>query len=526
MATGQLDITHLTVSQNNKEAQVNIGFDALDDAQNKVLTKAVIGDTTLSNDEFRGNGFVILTGSPGSAFTLNVPQGIERRITISNTTDEECTVVVFDAGTDAVTVGVGITALLHSDGDDIYQVSGSSGGGGGGSGGGGSGSTVTGIEPFRGFRATVSATQAISATTATDLTFGTEVFDTVSGFASDEFTVPAALDGKYMEFSAGVRFDASEDHELNIQVDDGGGFGTIAQSAVDSDGNSVATGPILVSTGDVIKAGVFCQTAATVENDARTFFSGHVVEAAVGSLPVAFKGFRAQRATSAQSLTSSTFNDLVFNSEDFDTESGYDAGTGEFTVPGSLDGKYMTFTCGVRMAASERLELYISIDRGSGVGNLAENTIYDFQGGEVSSGPILVSEGDIVNARIFPLSAASLSAVEQSFFSGYVIETSEDAFDYVEDTGASYTLTAADFKGNRTLELNNASAITLTLDTGIAAVGPLTVIQGGAGQITVSGTGTIESKSSADKSNGQHSAFTLIPTNTTDTYKMMGDITT
>lgn len=239
-----------------------------------------------------------------------------------------------------------------------------------------------------------------------------------------------------------------------------------------------------------------------------------------GGLPVAFKGFRAERDTSDQSLSSASFTDIVFNNEIFDTESGYDDTTGIFTVPASLDGKYMVFSAGVRTDSSARAGIYIEKDGTI----IAENTVYDFQGVNVTSGPVLVSEGETYFVSVYPLSSENAVATPETFFGGFVIESSEDAFDYVLETGTSRTLTGADFKGNRTIKMENASAITLTLNTGIVANGPLTIIQGGAGTITMAGTATINAKGSATGSNGQYSAFTLIPTETADEYDMIGDI--
>lgn len=100
------------------------------------------------------------------------------------------------------------------------------------------------------------------------------------------------------------------------------------------------------------------------------------------------------------------------------------------------------------------------------------------------------------------------------------------AMDKVVSALTTYTLTDADFNGRRILYLTASSAISLVLNTGLTgAVGPLMVFAKGTGQITVSGTATIESKGGALKSNGQHGGFSIVPDGS-DTFTMSGDITT
>jgi len=128
MATGQLNITHVTVGQSNKEVTINDAFDILDNAQNRVLSKAITGDVTLTNTEFLEYGLLELTGTPGSGFVVRVPN-IARRWAVLNTTDAAATIEVLDAGTDAAVIGIGTLALMHTDGADVYTVSGGGSGG-------------------------------------------------------------------------------------------------------------------------------------------------------------------------------------------------------------------------------------------------------------------------------------------------------------------------------------------------------------------------------------------------------------
>lgn len=246
-----------------------------------------------------------------------------------------------------------------------------------------------------------------------------------------------------------------------------------------------------------------------------------------GTLPVAFKGFRGDRdGTTTQAIPATTETTLIGDREVYDTDSGYDPLTGIFTVPSSLDGKYMNFIGAIETDASEDITLIIR-ETGGTSGQAVRQTSSaadSVSRNQVETGPVQVTAGETWELKIFVATAANVVAQESSFFCGYVLESAEDVFEYLEDTGTGRTATAADFKGNRTLELTNAAAITLTVNTGLNPAGPLTVIQGGAGAITVAGTATIESAGGLLSSGGQHTAFTLIPTNTTDVYKLIGTL--
>jgi len=99
-------------------------------------------------------------------------------------------------------------------------------------------------------------------------------------------------------------------------------------------------------------------------------------------------------------------------------------------------------------------------------------------------------------------------------------------------TGTTYTLVGTD--NGKIVTLSNSSAITLTIpETGtesIAAGFQCTIIQRGAGQVTVAieGSDTLESSGSKTKLSGQHSAalITKHTAGSPNTWGMYGDITT
>ncbi len=88
-------------------------------------------------------------------------------------------------------------------------------------------------------------------------------------------------------------------------------------------------------------------------------------------------------------------------------------------------------------------------------------------------------------------------------------------------SGTTDTLATADM--NTFIEYTNASAVAVTLDTGVGKVGNVIIIkQTGAGQVTVSGTATLES-AVGNKTNAQDSVITLVCI-ATDTWALYGDM--
>jgi hypothetical protein len=76
-------------------------------------------------------------------------------------------------------------------------------------------------------------------------------------------------------------------------------------------------------------------------------------------------------------------------------------------------------------------------------------------------------------------------------------------------TGTTYTLLSSD--AGKVITLDNASAITLTVPTGLGANFNCTLVQLGAGQVTISGSGTtVSNRNSHTKIAGQYGAATLL----------------
>lgn len=92
-------------------------------------------------------------------------------------------------------------------------------------------------------------------------------------------------------------------------------------------------------------------------------------------------------------------------------------------------------------------------------------------------------------------------------------------------TGTSYTLALTD--RDRIVELNNAAAITLTVPTNASVAFPvgstLTLLQTGAGQVTIGGAGVTINATPGLKLRAQWSSATLLK-RATDTWVAFGDL--
>lgn len=98
------------------------------------------------------------------------------------------------------------------------------------------------------------------------------------------------------------------------------------------------------------------------------------------------------------------------------------------------------------------------------------------------------------------------------------------ASQYSTITGTTYTLSEAD--RSKILVFTNASAVTLTVPSGLSGVFDAMIVQSGAGQITVSaGAGvTINAALSATKTAYQYAVATLLPIGV-DTFILSGEVT-
>jgi hypothetical protein len=120
--------------------------------------------------------------------------------------------------------------------------------------------------------------------------------------------------------------------------------------------------------------------------------------------------------------------------------------------------------------------------------------------------------------------AGTLAVTGASTFTGDVTSAggSISGFDKAlnDQTGTSYTLTSAD--NGKVVTLNNASAITLTINRGLGNGFNCLIVQKGAGQITISGTATRINRQNHTKTAGQYSVVSIVNIGS-DTIIIAGD---
>ena len=89
-----------------------------------------------------------------------------------------------------------------------------------------------------------------------------------------------------------------------------------------------------------------------------------------------------------------------------------------------------------------------------------------------------------------------------------------------DQTGTTYTVAASD--NGKVVVLDNASAITVDIDTGLPAGFNCSFVQKGAGQVSFAGTATVNNRQSHTKINGQYGVASIVAY-ATDTFVLAGD---
>ena len=103
-----------------------------------------------------------------------------------------------------------------------------------------------------------------------------------------------------------------------------------------------------------------------------------------------------------------------------------------------------------------------------------------------------------------------------------ILTTDELFFEIVNDTTTSRTLTAAD--AGKYIVCTNASAITVTVNTGVFSIGDEIIIeQGGAGQITIAGTATVNTSSANAKKTAEQYAVIGLKCVAANTFTLTGE---
>lgn len=112
-------------------------------------------------------------------------------------------------------------------------------------------------------------------------------------------------------------------------------------------------------------------------------------------------------------------------------------------------------------------------------------------------------------------SASNLSSYDfdDNAIEGFSASTSDQ-------TGTTYTVAASD--NGKVVVLDNASAVTVDIDTGLPAGFNCSFVQKGAGQVSFAGTATVNNRQSHTKINGQYGVASIVAY-ATDTYILAGD---
>ena len=388
--------------------------------------------------------------------------------------------------------------------------------GGGGGGGGGS------VAPAKYFQFNNSSAIALTAAFFGDLVWDNIEANTTGGtqdVSTGGFVVPAALNGKVMQFTAGVRYGASESGALYFTITRAGGstenFG--GQQNLNSGEQIVIASPaITVETGDIIRVQVYTVSAASVLSSTSSFFSGWEIagESALAFETSAFQGFAAT-AGSTQAIPATTGTQVEFETELFDTDAAYDDSTFFYTVPAAFDGKYMTFAAGIRFSAGETGTLYLQKDdAGNGTfSNFASHGFTALSDWALVSGAIQVATGDRIKVNVYTTSAATVSDDDRTRFSGYVIGESGSTRMVLSEETAAFSLDDTMLGGNVYKEANFASDADITVPPGLVGTEPIVIEATGAGVVSfVEGAGvTINSLAGALDIAGQYGVVTLTP---------------
>jgi hypothetical protein len=128
--------------------------------------------------------------------------------------------------------------------------------------------------------------------------------------------------------------------------------------------------------------------------------------------------FRARRGSS-QSVSHNTSTVIIFDTEEWDTDSAYDNSNGRFTVPSGEGGKYL-FAVNLRFnqATSNRNAVDLLINGSSSGTTAFESTgnQYSSTGGTVTYN---LSAGDYVEAHYYQSSGGTIEVRNESFFTGF-----------------------------------------------------------------------------------------------------------
>jgi len=123
MATENLQIPDIQASQNSKEVTANAAHNLLDRALNNNVSKAITVATSFTTTETRENIIVELTGTPGSALNIDMPDTNNRFMVVVNNTDDVMTIRnSAGGGTGQPVIPVGQISIFQYDGTNFFDL--------------------------------------------------------------------------------------------------------------------------------------------------------------------------------------------------------------------------------------------------------------------------------------------------------------------------------------------------------------------------------------------------------------------
>jgi len=138
---------------------------------------------------------------------------------------------------------------------------------------------------------------------------------------------------------------------------------------------------------------------------------------------------------------------------------------------------------------------------------ISNATAIGFQANATASNTIQLGNANVTDVKTSgTVTAAGLAVTGNVTSTGGSISGFDAALN--NQIGTTYTLTSAD--NGKVITLNNASAITLTINTGLGDGFNCLIVQKGAGQITIEGTATKINRQGHTKTAGQYAVVSIV----------------
>jgi hypothetical protein len=218
---------------------------------------------------------------------------------------------------------------------------------------------------------------------------------------------------------------------------------------------------------------------------------------------IGYAALISQNSSSARANTATGFQSLEYN------QSGQENSAFGHNALKTNTASYNTAIGSTALQSNTTGTYNTAIGKGAdvGTGNLTNATAIGNGATVVASNTIQLGNTSVTDVKTSgTITAAGLAVT------GNVTSTSGSisGFDAAlnNQTGTTYTLTSAD--NGKVVTLNNASAITLTINTGLGDGFNCLIVQKGAGQITIAGDATKINRQGHTKTAGQYAVVSIV----------------